>query len=324
MKLLVTGGCGFIGSNFIRRVLKEDPGARVVNLDALTYSGNPANLRKIESDPRYRFVRADVADAAAVREAMDGCEAVVHFAAESHVDRSIESADPFLRTNVLGTHVLLKAARERKISRFLHVSTDEVYGSLSDGEADEGAAIRPNSPYAASKAAADHLVRAFHVTYGLPAVIARGSNNYGPYQFPEKFLPLFITNALEGRPLPVYGDGLYTREWLYVEDFCAGLRLLLSEGRAGEIYNIGSGDRRVNEEVARQILQTVGRPESLLRLVQDRPGHDRRYAVNSEKIRRLGWKPSVCFEEGLERTILWYRNHSSWWQPLKEGAACAP
>jgi len=316
-RLLVTGGCGFIGSNFIRRILSEHSDLGVVNLDKLTYAGNPENLKEIERNSRYRFIQGDVADPQAVEGALSGCEALVHFAAETHVDRSILSAGDFLRTNVLGTHVLLEAARKAGIKRFIHISTDEVYGSLEKGAADENARLHPNSPYSASKAGADHLVLATHVTYGLPVIVIRASNNYGPYQFPEKFLPLMITNAIDGEPLPIYGDGLYVREWLFVEDFCEAIARVLEKGEAGQIYNVGSGDLQVNLEVAKKILKWVGRPESLLRHVSDRLGHERRYAIDSKKIQSLGWTTRHRSEEALRKTIQWYQDHSQWWRPLK-------
>ena len=323
MKILVTGGAGFIGSNFIRWILSHKRDVQLINLDKLTYAGNPENLRDLESDPRYRFVRGDVADPSAVEAALKGCEQVVHFAAETHVDRSILNASDFLRTNIQGTHVLLEAARASKIGRFVHISTDEVYGSLQEGEATEESSIRPNSPYAASKAGGDHLVRAYHVTYGLPAVVVRGSNNFGPYQFPEKFLPLLITNALDDEPLPIYGDGKYVREWIFVEDFCEGIAKVLEQGEAGEVYNIGSGDHRVNLDVAAAILKQMGKPPALIRHVTDRLGHDRRYAIASSKLRRLGWTPRHSFESALEETIRWYRSHEGWWRPLKKKVQCA-
>ncbi len=320
MKILVTGGAGFIGSNFVRWLLRQPERFDAVNLDKLTYAGNPENLRDLEADARYRFVRGDVADPGGVRRALEGCGAVVHFAAETHVDRSIASADDFLRTNVVGTHVLLEAARQARVERFVHISTDEVYGSLSEGAADEESAMAPNSPYAASKAGADHLARAYHVTYGLPVVTARASNNFGPYQFPEKFLPLMITNALEDLPLPIYGDGKYVREWLYVEDFCEAIGALLRRGSPGQAYNVGTGEARVNLELAESILGKMGKPRALLRHVQDRLGHDRRYAIRAEKIRTLGWAPRRSFEQALDDTIAWYRSHEGWWRPLKEKA----
>lgn len=317
MKLLVTGGAGFIGSNFVRWMLSHGAGGEVVNFDKLTYAGSRENLKEVEAHPRHRFVQGDVADSQAVKAAIAGCEAVVHFAAETHVDRSIQNAAEFLRTNVLGTHVVLEQARRHGVRRYIQISTDEVYGSWAKGAATEESPLRPNSPYAASKAGADHLVRAYRVTHGLPAVIVRASNNYGPYQFPEKFIPLMITNALKGEPIPVYGDGLYVREWLFVEDFCEAIALLLEKGEPGEIYNVGSGMHRRNLEVADTVLAQMEKPKDLVRHVEDRPGHDRRYAVDSEKIRRLGWKPRRRFEEGLRETIDWYRCHESWWRPLK-------
>jgi len=319
MRLLVTGGCGFIGSNFIRFVLTRGLATSVVNLDALSYAGNPENLADLSGDARYRFALGRVEDPAAVAEAMAGCEACVHFAAESHVDRSIEAAAPFLRTNVIGTQVLLDAARKAGLRRFLHVSTDEVYGSLGPQEVStETGPLRPRSPYAASKAAADHLVLAAHETFGLPVLIARPSNNYGPYQFPEKFLPLMITNAFEDRPLPIYGTGRNVREWLFVEDCCEGLAALLEKGRPGEIYNVGGVTGYENLSVARRLVAALGKPESLITFVPDRPGHDLRYALDSGKIaREAGWRPRVGLEEGLARTIRWYREHDRWWRPLK-------
>ncbi len=320
MKVMVTGGAGFIGSNFVRWLLRRDAETEVVNLDKLTYAGNSENLRDLERGSRYRFYQGDVVDLGTALKCMQGCEAVVHFAAETHVDRSIANASEFLRTNVQGTHALLEAARHTGIRRYVQISTDEVYGSLTSGAAHEGSPIQPNSPYAASKAGADHLVHAYGVTFGLPVLIIRASNNFGPYQFPEKFLPLLITNALQNQPLPIYGDGLYVREWLFVEDFCEAIGLLLQKGEVGQIYNVGSGDHRVNLEVAKAVLKKLGKPESLLRHVQDRLGHDRRYAIVSEKVRTLGWKARRPFEETLDGTIEWYRSHPGWWRPLKERA----
>jgi dTDP-glucose 4,6-dehydratase len=320
MKILVTGGCGFIGSNFIRYLLRQPEPYHLVNLDALTYAGNPANLQDLQRDPRYTFVHGDICDRPLVERLLaDGVEAVVHLAAESHVDRSILDAAAFIRTNVVGTHTLLEAARKAGVSRFVHVSTDEVYGSLgATGRFTEASPLAPNSPYAASKAASDLLVRAYVQTYGLPAVITRASNNYGPYQFPEKVIPLFITNALEGRELPVYGDGQHVREWLFVEDHCEGLRRVLREGRVGEVYNIGGGQECANVDLARLIVQAVGAPERLITFVKDRPAHDRRYALSCEKMAaELGWQPRVTLTEGLARTVAWYRRHEAWWRALK-------
>jgi len=322
--ILVTGGMGFIGSNFIRHILTAHPAVRgVVNLDKLTYAGNPRNLTDIAGNPRYAFVRGDICDEKVVADVLEAhrVEAIVHFAAESHVDRSIQQADDFVRTNVQGTRVLLEAARTFKVGRFLHISTDEVYGSLpASGAFTEESPLLPNSPYAASKAGADVLARAYHVTYGLPVIITRTCNNYGPYQFPEKFIPLMIVNALREEPLPIYGDGLYVREWLHVEDHCRALARILAAGQPGEVYNIGSGAERVNLDVAKAILALTGRPESLLRHVKDRLGHDRRYALEWSKVRtELGWTPSIPFAEGLRQTVAWYQRHVEWWQEILSG-----
>lgn len=324
MRLLVTGGCGFIGSVFIRRVLKERPDWSVVNLDALTYAGNLENLSELEGDRRLAFVKADIADAAAVAACLKAhpVDAVLNFAAESHVDRSILDASAFVRTNVEGTRVLLAAAQAMKVPRFLQVSTDEVYGSLgATGLFREDTPLAPNSPYAASKAAADLMVRAFHHTFGLDAVVTRCSNNYGPWQFPEKLIPLFITNAMADQPLPVYGDGLQVRDWIHVEDHALGILAALEKGRAGEVYNLGGGNERSNLEITRLILGELGKPETLVRHVQDRPGHDRRYAIDAAKAQReLGWAPQVPFAEGTRETVRWYREHRGWWERIKSGA----
>jgi len=326
MKLLVTGGSGFIGSNFIRHMLTVSPRAAdcsIVNLDLLTYAGNRDNLADLEGGP-VRSVRGDIADAALVEGLMsEGFDAVVNFAAESHVDRSIESATPFIRTNVMGTQVLLDAARRARVGRFLQVGTDEVYGALAleaRRRFTEETPLAPNSPYAASKAAADLLARAAHVTHRLPVVVTRCSNNYGPYQFPEKFLPQMILNALEERPLPIYGDGLYVRDWLHVEDHCEALELALMKGEPGGVYNIGGDGERSNIDVAKQVLALTGRPESLLQRVADRPAHDRRYAIDAGRIRReLGWAPRWSFDRGLPATISWYRAHETWWRRIVSG-----
>jgi dTDP-glucose 4,6-dehydratase len=323
MKLLLTGGAGFIGSNFIRYLLAEHADVEVTNLDALTYAGNLENLADVADNPRYRFVRGDVCDAALVDELVrDAPDAVVHFAAESHVDRSIESAEPFLRTNVLGTQTLLEAARRRGLPRFIHVGTDEVYGSAPDGVCfAEDAALKPSSPYAASKAAADLLVLSYVHTYAFPAIVLRCSNNYGPYQFPEKLIPLMIANALDSKPLPVYGDGLQVRDWIYVEDHCRAIRRALAKGKIGEVYNIGGVAQKTNLEVIRTLLRLLGRPESLITFVADRPGHDRRYALDSTKLRtELAWSPCHSFEEALERTVAWYRSHPEWLARCRSGA----
>ena len=270
-------------------------------------------------------MQGDVADPEAARRAMEGCESVVHFAAETHVDRSIVDAGAFLRTNVLGTYAMLETARALKVKRFVHISTDEVYGSTAEGFADEQAQLQPNSPYAASKTSGDHLARAYFVTYGLPVLIVRASNNYGPYQFPEKFLPLMVTNLLEGEPVPIYGDGKYVREWLFVEDFCEAIELLLmSLGEPGQVYNVGSSEHRLNLEVVDKVLALLGKPKTMTRHVTDRPGHDRRYAIDCKKLRAMGWSPRHSFEIGMEKTVRWYEQHPEWWRPLKAKAAISP
>ena len=320
MRLLVTGGAGFIGANFVRHVLAAHPGDSIVNLDKLTYAGNLENLRDVESDPRYRFVKGDICDGPVVREAMRGADAVVHFAAETHVDRSNRGADDFLRTNVMGTFTLLEAARELRVGRFLAVSTDEVYGSIATGAARESDPLNPSNPYSASKAAADLLVRAYWTTHRLPVLITRSSNNFGPYQYPEKVIPLFVTNALEDRELPLYGDGRNVRDWLYVLDNCAAIDLVLRKGVEGEIYNIGGAAEVQNVTLTRRILALLGKPESLITPVADRPGHDRRYALDSGKMRALGWAPATSFDAALAATVEWYRTHEAWWKPIKSGA----
>jgi dTDP-glucose 4,6-dehydratase len=319
MRLLVTGGCGFIGSNFIRWILTTHPADSVVNLDKLTYAGNPANLADVEHDPRYAFVHGDIGDAKLVRDVARGTDAVVNFAAPSHVDRAILDPDEFLRTNVLGVHVLLEAVRELRVPRILQVSTDEVYGSVATGAADEDAPLRPSNPYAAAKAGGDLLALASWRTHGVPVVITRSSNNFGPYQYPEKLVPLFVTNALQDRPLPLYGDGHQVRDWLYVLDNCAAIDLVLRQGREGEVYNVGGGYEVANLTITREILQLVGKPEGLIQPVADRPGHDRRYALDATKLERLGWAPRYPFASALEATVRWYRDHEAWWRPLKSG-----
>jgi len=319
MKLLVTGGAGFIGSHFIRQVLRKYPSYSVVNLDKLTYAGNLENLRDVERDPRYQFVHGDICDRALVREVARGVDAVVNFAAESHVDRSILGAGEFLKTDVLGTASLLDAARELRIPRYVQISTDEVYGSVDRGAVREEAPLRPSNPYSASKAAADLLVSAYWTTYRLPVLITRSSNNFGPNQYPEKVIPLFITNALEDRPLPLYGDGRNVRDWLFVLDNCAAIDLVLHQGVPGEIYNVGGDTEVENIVLTRQILRLLGKPESLIQSVADRPGHDRRYALDCHKIRAVGWKPAHEFGAALAETVRWYREHEAWWCPIKSG-----
>ena len=323
MKILVTGGAGFIGSAFVRMAMGETD-LRVVNLDKLTYAGNLENLADVADNARYRFVQGDICDAELVH-ALVGEErpdAIVHFAAESHVDRSILSPEPVVRTNYNGTFTLLEAARQHHVARFVHISTDEVYGSLeAPAEAGEQYALNPSSPYSASKAASDLLARSYFVTFKLPVVITRASNNYGPYQFPEKLIPLMITNALEDRSLPVYGDGQQVRDWLYVEDHCRGILAVLRQGRDGEIYNIGGNRSLPNLEVVHQVLGLTGKPDSLIAYVKDRPGHDRRYALSSEKLmRETAWQPVMNFETGLARTIEWYRGNPAWLAHVRSGA----
>jgi dTDP-glucose 4,6-dehydratase len=319
VRLVVTGGAGFIGSNFVRYMLRRYDDLEVVNLDKLTYAGNLENLRDIEDDVRYTFVKGDICDAALVGETLRGADAVVNFAAETHVDRSISGPQDFIRTDVLGTHTLLEAARELEVARYVQISTDEVYGSTDSGSFTEKSDLAPSSPYSASKAGADLLVLACHRTYGTPVVITRSSNNYGPWQYPEKIIPLFVTNAIDDQALPVYGDGLHVRDWLYVDDNCAAIDVVLRSGVAGEVYNIGGGNEVQNLTLTRRILELLGKSPDLIRYVADRPGHDRRYSVDCAKVRALGWKPAVDFEAGLERTVTWYRDNPSWWRAIKSG-----
>ena len=320
MKILVTGGSGFIGSNFVRHLLAAHPEDVIINLDKLTYAGNPENLRDVEGDARYRFVKGDICDGALVRDLLAGVDAVVHMAAETHVDRSNLGADDFLRTNVTGTYTLLEAAREKKVGRFVLVSTDEVYGSIAVGAARESDPLNPSNPYSASKAAGDLLARAYWLTHRLPVLITRSSNNFGPYQYPEKVIPLFVTNALENQPLPLYGDGRNIRDWLYVLDNCAAIDLVLRKGQEGEIYNIGGGNEVENVALTHSILKLLGKPETFIKRVDDRPGHDRRYALDGTKVRQLGWQPAHSFGMALESTVEWYRTHEAWWKPIKSGA----
>jgi dTDP-glucose 4,6-dehydratase len=321
MKIFVTGGAGFIGSNFINHVLGLSPGYSVVNYDKLTYAGNLANLESVAHHPQYAFSKGDICDPAAVEAAMDGCQTVVHFAAESHVDRSIYEPAPVIQTNVTGTFVLLQISRKLKIKKFVHVSTDEVYGDMMPGAfADENSPLQPSSPYSASKAGSDLIVRSYVRTFDFPAVVTRASNNYGPFQFPEKFLPLMITNALDGKPLPIYGDGKQERDWLHVIDHCRGILAVLERGRIGEVYNIGGLDVLENLTLARRLLKATGKTEALLSYVKDRPGHDRRYALRCDKIEReLGWKPSISLEDGLRQTIDWYRGNAPWLAGVRDG-----
>ncbi|MFY9488618.1 MAG: dTDP-glucose 4,6-dehydratase [Solirubrobacterales bacterium] len=319
VKILVTGGAGFIGSNYARYVLAKHPDDEVVVLDKLTYAGRRENLADVEADPRLTFVHGAIEDRQAVDSVISGCDAIVNFAAESHVDRSIEDPEAFITTDVIGTHVLLEAAREAKIARYLQISTDEVYGSIESGSFTEQSPIDPSSPYSASKAGGDMLVQAYFRTYAVPALICRASNNYGPFQYPEKLIPLCVLNALAGDKLPVYGDGMQVRNWLYVEDHCSGIDAVLRQGHEGEVYNIGGPDECPNIDVVRRIIELTGRDESLIEYVTDRPGHDRRYSLSSDKTRALGWEPQTHFLEGLERTVAWYRDNESWWAPIRSG-----
>ena len=317
--VLVTGGAGFIGSNFVRYALRTHSDWRVTTLDKLTYAGRRENLRDVMDDPRHAFVHGDIADAAVSGPLVERSQIVVHFAAETHVDRSIMAAGDFIRTDVEGTFVLLEAARRAThLRRFVQISTDEVYGSVPTGASRETDELKPRNPYAASKAGADRLAYSYWATYHVPVVITRASNNYGPYQFPEKIIPLFITNALDDRPLPLYGDGLNERDWLHVLDHCRAIDLLIERGTPGEVYNVGGGNHVRNMDLTRRILQLLGRPESLITPVADRPGHDRRYSLDSSKLLAVGWRPQIAFDQGLADTVAWYRQHESWWRPIKD------
>jgi dTDP-glucose 4,6-dehydratase len=316
-RVLVTGGCGFIGSNFVRMVLAERPDWEVVNLDKLTYAGRLESLADVADDPRYRFVKGDICDAEAVAEAMTGCTVAVNFAAETHVDRSLLGAAHFIDTDMKGVLVLLEEARRCGLGRFVQISTDEVYGSIAAGSFDESCVLNPRNPYAASKAGGDRLAFAYWATYGVPVVITRASNNYGPYQYPEKLIPLFVTNALRDESLPLYGDGRNVRDWLHVSDHCRAVLFVLDHGTDGEVYNIAGGNERENIAITREVLRLLGKPESLIRPVADRVGHDRRYSLAAGKLRSLGWSPLVPFERGLAETVRWYAENEAWWRPIK-------
>ncbi len=320
MRLLVTGGSGFIGSNFIRHVLEtRGESVSVVNLDKLTYAANPANLADVAARPNYRFVKGDIADPDVVRMAMEGVDVVVNFAAETHVDRSLLGDASFIETDVRGVFVLLEEARRRGgLSKFIQISTDEVYGSIAEGSFHEQSPLNPRNPYAASKAGGDRLAYSYWASYGLPVVITRASNNYGPYQYPEKLIPLFVTNAIDGQPLPLYGDGRNVRDWLFVRDHAAAIDFLLDAGEPGETYNVAGGNEAENIDITRRVLGILGKPESLIRFVDDRPGHDRRYSLDAGKLARLGFVSETPFEEGLEETVRWYRDREDWWRPVKE------
>ena len=322
MRLVVTGGAGFIGSNFIRYVLGATDDVRVTNLDALTYAGNPASLADVAEDPRYDFVRADIRDRAAVDAAVADADMVVNFAAESHVDRSIDGPAAFLDTNVTGAGVVFEACRRAEVPRVLHISTDEVYGSVAEPDSfREGDALEPNSPYSASKAGADLLARAYGVTYGYPISVTRTANNFGPYHYPEKMIPLFVTNLIDGGEVPLYGEGLNVRDWTYVEDNAAAQWLVLTEAEPGSLFNVGAGNELTNRELTMRLLERFGVGEERIRHVPDRPGHDLRYSVDTTRIRSLGWRPRVDLDEGLDRTIAFYREREDWWRPLKDAGA---
>ena len=321
MKLLITGGLGFIGSNFIRYILKKYPDYEVINLDKMTYCANPENLKDIEKDSRYKFIKGDICDKELVNDLVskEKPDVIINFAAETHVDRSILEPDAFIKTDIFGTHTLLEAVRNYKIEKYIQISTDEVYGSIEKGLFTEQSDLKPNSPYSASKTGADLLVRAYFKTYELPVLITRSSNNYGPWQYPEKLIPLFITNLIEGKKVPVYGDGLNVRDWLYVLDNCSGIDVVLHKGKTGEIYNIGADNERTNKEITEIILKGLGKDESSIEYVKDRPGHDRRYALDSTKLKKLGWKPEYGFDQAMKETIEWYKNNPDWWKKIKSG-----
>jgi dTDP-glucose 4,6-dehydratase len=319
VKVLVTGGAGFIGSNFVRHAIAAHDDWHVTTLDKLTYAGRLENLQDVIQHPRHTFVRGDVADPAVAAPLVKASEIVVHFAAETHVDRSLLSAGVFITTDVFGTFVLLEAAREAPaLRRFVQISTDEVYGSVSDGSSRETDELRPRNPYSASKAAADRLAYSYWATYNVPVVITRASNNYGPFHFPEKVIPLFITNAIDNIPVPLYGDGLQERDWLHVSDHCRAVDLLIDAGASGEVYNVGGGNHIRNIDLTKRILELVGKPESLIQPVTDRPGHDRRYSLDTSKLQKLGWRPEISFDAGLRETVSWYRANEGWWRPIKE------
>jgi len=317
-RYLITGGAGFMGSNFIHYLLRTYRDIKVINLDKLTYAGNLENLRDIENEPRYRFVKGDVCDPQMVEPLIKESDVVVNFAAETHVDRSIMEAGSFVLTDVYGPYILLQAAQKHGIDRFVQISTDEVYGSIQEGSFSEEDPLHPSNPYSASKAGGENLVYSFYKTYGMPVVISRATNNFGPYQYPEKVIPLFITNALDGLPLPLYGDGMQVRDWLYVEDHSHALDLIIREGKEGEVYNIGAGNEVINLELTHQVLTLLEKPTSLIRHVKDRLGHDRRYSLNCNKIKSLGWEPKYSFLQALRSTVQWYLDNQQWWRPIKE------
>ncbi len=321
MKILVTGGCGFIGSNFIRYILNKYSDYKIINIDKLTYSGNLENLKDIEENPNYQFIKGDICSKQLIESILSntqGIDAIINFAAATHVDRSIEDSTDFFLTNAYGVQALLDAIKKHKISLLIHISSDEVYGSTDKGSFSEDSPLNPSNPYSASKASADLLCKAYYKTYNLPIIIVRPSNNFGSWQYPEKIIPLFVTNAIEDKSLPVYGDGLHRREWLYVLDNCKALDLVLHNGEIGQIYNIGSNFETTNLELTKRILDLLNKPETLIKFVKERPAHDSRYFLNSDKIKKLGWRPQADFEQALRETINWYKNNQHWWQPLKE------
>lgn len=317
MKLLVTGGAGFIGSNFIRHILRKYPDYHVRNLDKLTYAGNLDNLKEVEGHPNYTFIKGDICDAKVVSEAVEGVDAIINFAAETHVDRSILDPGSFIQTDVYGTYTLLEAVKAKGISRYIQISTDEVYGSIEQGSFNEESTLSPSSPYSASKAGADMVVYAYRKTFNLPVIITRSSNNFGPYQYPEKLIPLFITNALEDIQVPMYGDGLNVRDWIYVDDNCAAIDVVLHKGKEGEIYNIGGGNERTNREITEIILHETGKSLNLIKFVKDRAGHDRRYSIDSSKVISLGFSQKYKFEDAIANTVKWYKDNEWWWKKLK-------
>ncbi len=321
MKLLVTGGSGFIGCNFIRHMIAKYPAYDIVNLDKLTYAGNPDNLKDLETSPRYTFIKGDICDPSAVDKAMKGVDQVVHFAAESHVDRSIADSSAFIRTNVLGTHTMLEGALKHNIKKFVHISTDEVYGSIMKGSFVETDILTPSSPYSSSKAGSDLLALSYHITHKLPVMVTRCTNNFGPYQYPEKLIPLFVTNLLEDKKVPVYGTGMNVRDWIYVLDHCKAVDFVLHNGSPGEIYNIGGGAEKTNVEITKKIIELLGKDESAIEYVKDRLGHDLRYSLDCSKLMKMGWKPEYSFDEALRTTVEWYVEHRPWWEKLKHQEA---
>lgn len=319
MKILITGGAGFMGSNAVKYFLKKYSDVQIVNLDKLTYAGNLENLKEIENDPRYKFIKGDIADEKIVEEAAKDVDVIINYAAETHVDRSILDPKAFITTDVLGTYTLLEAAKKYGIKKYIQISTDEVFGSINDGKFTEESPFEPNSPYAASKAGGDHLCRAYYKTYGVPVIVTHSCNFFGPYQYPEKLIPLFITNLLENKKVPVYGDGQQIREWIFTEDHCRAIDTILQKGEIGEVYNIGTGNEIPNIEITKILLKELGKDESSIDYVKDRPGHDRRYAIDSGKLRKLGWQPEVNFEQGVKQTVDWYKNNEQWWKIIKSG-----